>query len=117
VGGSPSGTVAATTDEAWRSAFESVFLGAVRLAGELGPAGIRVNGLLPVRIATDRVRELDALQGDPDEVRARLSEHIPLRRYGEPEEFGRAAAFVLSPAASYITGAMIPVDGGAISSI
>jgi 3-oxoacyl-[acyl-carrier protein] reductase len=48
---------------------------------------------------------------------ARLSEHIPLRRYGEPGEFGRAAAFVLSPAASYITGAMIPVDGGAISSI
>ena len=67
------------------------------MAGELGPAGIRVNGLLPVRIATNRVRELDALQGDPDEVRARLSEHIPLRRYGEPEEFGRAAAFVLSP--------------------
>jgi 3-oxoacyl-[acyl-carrier protein] reductase len=171
VGGSPSGTVATTTDEQWRSAFESVFLGAVRLArilaadlggaggsvtgtggsivfvlassvrvplaelaisnglfpglagvvktmaGELGPGGIRVNGLLPVRIATDRVRELDALQGDPDEVRARLSEHIPLRRYGEPEEFARAAAFVLSPAASYITGAMIPVDGGAISSI
>ena len=88
-----------------------------RFGRELGPAGIRVNALLPVRIATDRVRELDALQGDPDQVRARLSEHIPLRRYGEPEEFGRAAAFVLSPAASYITGAMIPVDGGAISSI
>jgi len=175
VGGSPSGTVATTPDEAWRSAFESVFLGAVRLArvlaedlggggdsgaasgsrtgtgasivfvlassvrvplaelaisnglfpglagvvktlaGELGPAGIRVNGVLPVRIATDRVRELDALRGDPDEVRARLSERIPLRRYGEPEEFGRAAGFLLSPAASYITGAMIPVDGGAIS--
>jgi NAD(P)-dependent dehydrogenase (short-subunit alcohol dehydrogenase family) len=64
-----------------------------------------------------RVRELDALRGDPDEVRARLSEHIPLRRYGEPEEFGRAAAFLLSPIASYLTGAMIPVDGGAISSI
>jgi 3-oxoacyl-[acyl-carrier protein] reductase len=187
VGGSPPGTIATTTDDAWRSAFESVFLGAVRLArilatnlngtdldgtdldggddgragtgsltgtggsimfvlassvrvplaelaisnglfpglagvvktlaGELGPAGIRVNGVLPVRIATDRVRELDALRGDPDEVRARLSERIPLRRYGEPEEFGRAAAFLLSPAASYITGAMIPVDGGAISSI
>ena len=187
VGGSPPGTVATTTDDAWRSAFESVFLGAVRLArilaadldgtdlngtdlnggddgragtgsrtgtggsivfvlassvrvplaelaisnglfpglagvvktlaGELGPAGIRVNGVLPVRIATNRVRELDALRGDPDEVRARLSERIPLRRYGEPEEFGRAAAFLLSPAASYITGAMIPVDGGAISSI
>ena len=82
-----------------------------------GTPRIRVNALLPVRIATDRVRELDALRGDPDEVRARLSEHIPLRRYGEPGEFGRAAAFVLSPAASYITGAMIPVDSGAISSI
>ena len=86
-------------------------------ADELGPAGIRMNGILPVRIATDRVRELDALSGDPDEVRARLSERIPLRRYGEPEEYGRAAAFLLSPAASYITGAMIPVDGGAIPSI
>ena len=87
------------------------------LAGELGPRGIRLNGLLPVRIATERVRELDALVGDPDEVRARQSESIPLRRYGEPEEFGRAAAFLLSPAASFITGAMVPVDGGAIPSI
>jgi 3-oxoacyl-[acyl-carrier protein] reductase len=177
VGGSPPGTVATTTDEAWRSAFESVFLGAVRLAralaadldghadgdatpgartgtggsvvfvlassvrvpltelaisnglfpglagvvktlaGEAGPTGVRMNAILPVRIATDRVRQLDALQGDPDEVRARRSASIPLRRYGEPEEFGQAAAFLLSPAASYITGAMIPVDGGAISSI
>jgi 3-oxoacyl-[acyl-carrier protein] reductase len=73
--------------------------------------------LLPARIATDRVRQLDALAGDPDEVRARLSRNIPLRRYGEPAEFGRVAAFVLSPAASYITGAMIPIDGGAIRSI
>jgi 3-oxoacyl-[acyl-carrier protein] reductase len=87
------------------------------LAEELGPAGTRVNGILPVRIATDRVREFDALSGDPDEVRARKSEDIPLRRYGEPEEFGRTAAFLLSPAASYITGAMIPVDGGSIRSI
>ena len=61
--------------------------------------------------------QLDALLGDPDEVRARISKTIPLRRYGEPAEFGQAAAFVLSPAASYITGAMIPIDGGAIRSI
>jgi NAD(P)-dependent dehydrogenase (short-subunit alcohol dehydrogenase family) len=87
------------------------------LADELGPAGIRVNGLLPARIATGRVRELDALAGDPGEIRARLSRQIPLRRYGEPEEFARVAAFLLSPAASYLTGAMIPVDGGAIRSI
>ena len=48
---------------------------------------------------------------------ARNSENIPLRRYGDPEEFGRVAAFLLSPAASYITGAMIPVDGGYIRAI
>jgi 3-oxoacyl-[acyl-carrier protein] reductase len=60
---------------------------------------------------------LEALVGDPDEVRAHMSRSIPLRRYGEPAEFGQAAAFVLSPAASYITGAMIPMDGGAIRSI
>jgi 3-oxoacyl-[acyl-carrier protein] reductase len=87
------------------------------LAREVGPTGIRLNGLLPVRIATDRVREFDALSGDPDEVRAAQSQLIPLRRYGEPEEFARAAAFLLSPAASFITGAMVPIDGGAIPSI
>jgi 3-oxoacyl-[acyl-carrier protein] reductase len=163
VGGPPGGTVMGTPDEAWRAAFESVFLGAVRLArtlggelghggsiafvlsssvrspidslaisnglrpglagvtkslaDELGPRGIRVNGLLPGRISTGRVRELDARRGDPDEVRSALSLAIPLRRYGEPEEFGRVAAFVLSPAASYLTGAMIPVDGGALRAL
>ncbi|MGK5627427.1 SDR family oxidoreductase [Streptomyces sp. URMC 123] len=83
------------------------------LAAELGPRGIRVVGLLPARIDTDRVRELDALSGDADEARARNCAGIPLRRYGTPEEFGRTAAFVLSPAASYLTGVMLPVDGGA----
>jgi 3-oxoacyl-[acyl-carrier protein] reductase len=65
-------------------------------------------------MAPDRVREFDARSGDPDEVRARRSQEIPLRRYGEPEEFGRMAAFLLSAAASYVTGAMIPVDGGSM---
>lgn len=158
VGGPPPGFVADTTDEQWQAAFESVFLGAVRmaraaaaelgeggvigfvlsgsvhepipgltisnglrpglagfaksLADELGPRGIRVVGLLPGRIDTDRVRELDALSADPEATRRAAESRIPLRRYGTPGEFGRAAAFLLSPAASYLTGVMVPVDGG-----
>jgi 3-oxoacyl-[acyl-carrier protein] reductase len=80
------------------------------LAGELGPRGIRVNGLLPGWIATDRLREIGPAAGT-------LTGSIPLRRIGEPAEFGRAAAFVLSPAASYLTGTMLPVDGGALRAI
>jgi 3-oxoacyl-[acyl-carrier protein] reductase len=82
------------------------------LANEVGPRGVRVLGLLPARIDTDRVRELDALTGDPEAARAAQESRIPLRRYGTPEEFGRTAAFLLSPAASYLTGLMLPVDGG-----
>jgi 3-oxoacyl-[acyl-carrier protein] reductase len=85
---------------------------AKQLADELGPRGIRVNGLLPGRVRTERLTELDALQPDPQAARASAAEGIPLRRDGEPSEFGRAAAFVLSPAASFITGVMLPVDGG-----
>ncbi|MFG3104607.1 SDR family oxidoreductase [Streptomyces sp. NPDC048182] len=82
------------------------------LADELGPRGIRVVGLVPGRIDTDRVRELDALSADPEATRTAAESRVPLRRYGTPEEFGRAAAFLLSPAASYLTGVMLPVDGG-----
>jgi 3-oxoacyl-[acyl-carrier protein] reductase len=144
VGGTPAGTVATTEDDAWRTAFESVLLGAVRLARRLGPylgethdtrpqsrsrtgeagavvfvlassvrvplaelaipnglfpalagvvkmladelgtSGVRMNGILPVRIATERVREVDALSGDPDEVRARKSQDVAaqVRRAG-----------------------------------
>ncbi|MGW1074258.1 SDR family oxidoreductase [Streptomyces sp. NPDC002537] len=160
VGGPPAGSVPDHTDDQWRSAFDSVFLGAVRLARtaaaelteggvigfvlsgsvrepisgltlsnalrpglagfakslsqEVGPRGIRVVGLLPGRIHTERVRQLDGLSGDPEAVRVAASARIPLRRYGAPEEFGRAAAFLLSPAASYITGTMLPVEGGAL---
>ncbi|MGW5125649.1 SDR family oxidoreductase [Streptomyces sp. NPDC004069] len=159
VGGPPAGFVADNTDAQWQAAFESVFLGAVRLAraaaaelepggvvgfvlsgsvyepipgltisnalrpglagfakslaDELGPRGIRVVGVLPGRIDTDRVRELDALSADPKATRAAAESRVPLRRYGAPQEFGRAAAFLLSPAASYISGVMLPVDGGA----
>ena len=87
------------------------------LADEVGPEGIRVNGLLPGRIATARLASLDGATGDPAAARARASAAIPLRRYGEPEEFGRAAAFVLSPAASYMTGSLVRVDGGVTRSL
>ncbi|MCW2726972.1 MAG: short-chain dehydrogenase/reductase [Frankiales bacterium] len=81
------------------------------MADELGPRGIRVNGLLPGRILTDRLRGL--LEQEPeDDART-----IPLGRYGEPAEFGRVAAFVLSPAASYLSGTMIAVDGGAMRAL
>ncbi|MFE5867888.1 SDR family oxidoreductase [Streptomyces roseifaciens] len=83
------------------------------LSAELGPRGIRVVGLLPHRIDTDRVRELDALSDDPRRTRQHHTAQIPLGRYGTPAEFGKAAAFLLSPAASYLTGIMLPVDGGA----
>ena len=82
------------------------------LADELGPRQIRVNGLLPGRIDTERVAALDAVGGDPVGARAAASGAIPLGRYGHPAEFGRVAAFLLSPAASYLTGVMLPVDGG-----
>lgn len=83
------------------------------LADEVGPRGIRVNGILPGRHATDNVFAQDAREGDPMIVRRRREASIPLRRYGEPEEFGTIAAFLLSPAASYVTGSVIPANGGA----
>jgi 3-oxoacyl-[acyl-carrier protein] reductase len=87
------------------------------LADELGPEGVRVNGLMPGRVATARVAELDAAGGDPDAAREAAVKTIPLGRYGEPEEFGRAAAFLLSPAASFINGVMLPVDGGMLRAL
>jgi 3-oxoacyl-[acyl-carrier protein] reductase len=90
---------------------------AKQLADELGPRGIRVNGLLPGRVGTERVVELDALQDDPAAAKASAAQGIPLRRDGEPSEFGRAAAFLLSPAASFVSGAMLPVDGGVMRAL
>jgi 3-oxoacyl-[acyl-carrier protein] reductase len=163
VGGPPKGPVTGIQDDQWTAAFESVFLGAVRLsreigqalppdgslalvlsssvrapladmaisnglrpglamvaktlAEELGPRGVRVNGLMPGRIGTERVAELDAAGGDPEAARTAAIKTIPLGRYGAPEEFGRAAAFLLSPAASFINGAMVPVDGGMLRAL
>jgi 3-oxoacyl-[acyl-carrier protein] reductase len=159
VGGPPGTSALGASDDQWRAAFESVFLGAVRtaravlpklstggavglvlstsvkaplggleisnglrpglamwakmLADEAGPSGVRVFGLMPGRVLTGRILELT-----PDAAaRDRLAQDIPLRRLGDPTEFGRVAAFLLSPAASYVSGTVIPVDGGALRSL
>jgi 3-oxoacyl-[acyl-carrier protein] reductase len=163
VGGPGRGTAAGMSDDQWRGAFETVFLGSVRaartfaaalpeggaigfvlstsvkspltglglsnglrpglamaakdMADEYAPRGIRVISLLPGRIMTDRNRELFEASDDPASAAAEAAEAIPLRRLGEPAEFGRVAAFALSPAASYLTGLVIPVDGGALRTL
>ncbi len=92
------------------------------LADELAPDGIRVNNLIPGRIDTERVAQLDQgtagrLGISVEEVRKQSLSKIPLKRLGTIEEFGAAGAFLLSPAASYISGDSLRVDGGAIRSI
>lgn len=87
------------------------------LADELGPRGIRVNGLLPGRIATERVAELDASTGDAAAARERAVATIPLGRYGRPEEFAEAAVFLLSDRSSFVNGVMLPVDGGMLRAL
>lgn len=92
------------------------------LAIELAARKIRVNQIIPGRIDTDRVRHLDEVNAKKagvtaDQAKARAIAAIPLGRYGQPDEFGRVGAFLLSDAASYMTGATIQVDGGQIRSV
>jgi 3-oxoacyl-[acyl-carrier protein] reductase len=158
VGGPSPSTALDTSDTSWRSAFESLFVGALRfvraavpvmdagssigfvlsssvrnpipglaasnairpalamtaktLSDELGPRGIRVVGFVPGQILTERTLELSALHPPSNAGSA-----IPLGRLGDPAEFGRVVAFVLSPAASYVTGCVIPIDGGLMRSL
>jgi len=92
------------------------------LADELAPDGIRVNTIVPGRIATPRVAQLDRVnaerQGvDVAVIEQRETSRIPMGRYGTPEEFADAVAFLASERASYITGATLQVDGGMIRSL
>jgi 3-oxoacyl-[acyl-carrier protein] reductase len=89
------------------------------LAKELGPDGIRVNSVLPGWTRTERVTQLMQSRAQQqgitvDEAAARQAAGTPLGRMGEPEEFANMAVFLCSPAASYVTGVMVPVDGGSI---
>lgn len=77
------------------------------LSQELGAKNIRVNSILPGWTATNRTQELLT-----PEKEQKIIQHIPLKRMGKPEEFARVATFLLSPAASYVSGVMMQVDGG-----
>jgi 3-oxoacyl-[acyl-carrier protein] reductase len=160
VGGPPPGSVMEIEDGGWRLAFETGFLGPVRMArtvaanvsneggsvlfvlsaavheppagqalthglrpavamtaktmaDELGPRNVRVNALIPGHIDTERAHPLAADAEDgAEETQRRAEDAIPLRRYGESLEFARPAVFLLSPAASYVTGSILAVDGG-----
>lgn len=87
------------------------------LANELGREGIRVNSILPGWTETERVAVLmndraTANQTSTEEEARRQAAEIPLGRMGQPAEFANAAVFLVSPAASYINGVMLQVDGG-----
>ena len=161
------GRVSDVTDEEWTTAFDSVFLGALRLssyiaqtlasdgslnlvlspsvhepqaemavenglqrgpasvalhlADELGPRGVRVNGLIfgpgATQLTTEPDPDPDPAPADSDLGRAALIDTIPMHRFGAPEEFGGVATFLMSPAASYIPGSIIPIDGGMLRSL
>jgi 3-oxoacyl-[acyl-carrier protein] reductase len=92
------------------------------LAIELAPKRIRVNQLIPGRIVTDRLRELDEATSKRmgitvEEQQQRMEASIPMGRYGDPQEFANAAAFLLSDATAYVTGATLQVDGGMIRGV
>lgn len=90
------------------------------LVPEIAP--IRINGVAPGRINTARIAQIDNAQAaasgaSVEAVTAGVVARIPMGRYGDPAELGRVGAFLLSPAASYVTGAIVPIDGGMVRAL
>ena len=92
------------------------------LSTQLAVDKIRINNLMPGRINTDRIRKLDEISSknkgvSVEQIKASSNANIPLGRYGEIQEFGSCGAFLLSDAASYITGSSLAIDGGALKTV
>jgi 3-oxoacyl-[acyl-carrier protein] reductase len=126
------GSILVTTSSSVKEPIPNLALSTVIRAGvsalaktlslELAADRIRVNQIIPGRIDTDRVRHLDEINAKkagitPEQAKTRSIAAIPWGRYGEPPEYGRVAAFLLSEAAAYVTGATLPVDGGAMKCV
>jgi gluconate 5-dehydrogenase len=93
------------------SAAKSAYVGIVRsLATEWGPHGVRVNAIAPGWIASDMLDQ--ALRDDPAR-KAKIFGRIPMGKFGEPDDIGWTAVYLASPAAKYVSGVILPVDGGA----
>ena len=87
------------------------------LSHELGPEGITVNTIAPGQIDTDRIRELWEAYPDPEAAREQAMQGIPARRLGTPQEIAAVITFLCSAPAAYVSGAVIPVDGGLLHGI
>ncbi|MFO1312543.1 MAG: SDR family oxidoreductase [Burkholderiales bacterium] len=116
------GKVASGSHLAGGSANAAIMLATVGLASVYGPRGVRINGINPGGTLTGRVQqglEVESRMSgvSTEELLARAQARIPLQRLGKPEEVAKVAVFLASDEASYVTGALIPMDGGTASVI
>jgi meso-butanediol dehydrogenase / (S,S)-butanediol dehydrogenase / diacetyl reductase len=111
---SVAGLVAAAGDPAYGVSKAGLVMLTKQLAVALGPRGVRVNAVCPGWVRTPMADgEMDQLDDDRERAYRRVTEHVPLRRPGSPEEIAAAVAFLASAEASFISGAVLTVDGGA----